>query len=133
MSEQLDVINAYFDLVQSFNVDPTAYAAVLHPEVEQIEFPNLLNRTIQRRSFDDILDNLRAGRELLRDPSFEVQHTHVSADGVVLVEGEWQATTVSDVRALTRGQRLSSQLCLIFEFKDGKIYRQRRYPCYEQF
>lgn len=133
MSEQLDVINAYFDLVQSFNVDPAAYAAVLHPEVEQIEFPNLLNRTIQRRSFDDILDNLRVGRELLRDPSFNVQYTHVSADGVVLVEGEWQATTVSDVRALTRGQRLSSQLCLVFEFKDGKIYRQRRYPCYEQF
>lgn len=133
MNQQLDVINAYFDLVQSLNVDPAAYAAVLHPEVEQIEFPNLLNRTIQRRSFNDILDNLRVGRELLRDPSFEVQRTHISADGTILVEGEWQATTVSDVRSVVRGQRLSSQLCLIFEFKDGKIYRQRRYPCYEQF
>ncbi|WP_375437669.1 nuclear transport factor 2 family protein [uncultured Hymenobacter sp.] len=133
MNESLDVINAYFDLVQSLNVDSAAYAAVLHPEVEQIEFPNSLNKTIQRRSFNDIIDNLRIGRELLRDPSFEVYHTHFGADGSVLVEGLWQATTVSDVRALTRGQRLASHLCLIFEFKDGKIYRQRRYPCFEQF
>jgi hypothetical protein len=29
------------------------------------------------------------------------------------------------------GQRLIAHLCLIFEFKDGLIFRQRRYPCYE--
>ncbi|GGG38816.1 nuclear transport factor 2 family protein [Hymenobacter glacieicola] len=131
MNEQLDVINSYFDLVQAFNTDPAAYAAVLHPEVEQTEFPNLLYRSIQRRSFMDILDNLRVGRELLRDPQFDVQRTQVAPDGSVLVEGLWQATTISDIGPLLRGQRLLGQLCLIFEFKDGKIFRQRRYPCYE--
>lgn len=133
MKEPLDVINFYFSLVQSFSTDPAAYATVLHPEVEQIEYPNLLHRTIQRRSFHDIIDNLRIGRELLHDPSFEVQKTHIGADGTVMIEGLWQATTVSDAAALLRGQRLASQLCLIFEFKDGKIYRQRRYPCFNQF
>ncbi|MBX0291719.1 nuclear transport factor 2 family protein [Hymenobacter sp. HSC-4F20] len=131
MNEQLDTISTYFDLVQAFNTEPAAYAAVLHPEVEQTEYPNLLYKTIQRRSFADILDNLRVGRELLRDPHFEVQRTFTAPDGTVVVEGLWQAVTTSDIGPLLRGQRLQGQLCLIFEFKDGKIYRQRRYPCYE--
>lgn len=132
MNEQLATLKAYFDLVESFSTDPAAYAAVLHPEVEQTEYPNLTTRTIQHRNFTDILDNTRAGRELLRDPSFEVQHTHLGANDSILVEGVWQAIVVSDVRGLVRGQRLRAQLCLVFEFKDGKIYRQRRYPCFDQ-
>jgi ketosteroid isomerase-like protein len=132
MKESLDVINSYFDLVQSFDTNPATYAAVLHPEIEQIEYPNLINKITQYRSFEDIVNNLRVGRELLRDPSFEVHNTQIYADGSVLVEGVWQATAVSDTGALLRGQRLTSHLCLIFEFKDGKIYRQRRYACFEQ-
>ncbi|TGD77822.1 nuclear transport factor 2 family protein [Hymenobacter wooponensis] len=131
MSEHLSVLQTYFDLVQTFSTDTNAYATVLHPDIEQIEYPNLLHKTIQRRSFADIIANLRAGRELLRDPSFEVQHTQTCPDGSVIVEGRWQATTTNDIGLLLRGQRLSAQLCLIFEFQDGKIHRQRRYPCYD--
>ncbi|QJX46647.1 nuclear transport factor 2 family protein [Hymenobacter taeanensis] len=131
MNEHLSVLHTYFDLVQVFSIDETAYAAVLHPDVEQLEFPNLLHKTIQRRSFDDIMANLRAGRELLRDPTFEVHSTQHCPDGSIIVEGRWQAITTNDIGQLLRGQRLSAQLCLIFEFQDGKIYRQRRYPCYD--
>lgn len=133
MSEQLGIINYYFKLVQEFNTDPAAYATVLHPEIEQVEYPNPLYPTLQRRSFHDILSNLRVGRELLRDQSFDVSHTHLCFDGRVIVEGRWEATLVSAVRGLAEGQRIAAQLCLVFEFKDGKIYRQQRYPCFEQF
>jgi ketosteroid isomerase-like protein len=131
MNEHLSVLQTYFDLVQAFSADADAYAAVLHPDIEQIEFPNLLNKTLQRRTFADILANLRAGRELLKDPDFEVHRTQTCPDGTIIVEGRWQATTTNDMNMLLRGQRLSAQLCLIFEFQDGKIYRQRRYPCYD--
>lgn len=130
-SEKLALINTYFDLVQAFSTDPAAYAQVLHPEVEQLEYANGLNKTTQRRSFTDILDNLRVGRELLHSPHFEVYSTLACADDTVVVEGLWEATALSDAGPLVRGQRLASYLCLVFEFKDGKIYRQRRYPCYE--
>ncbi|MBC6991922.1 nuclear transport factor 2 family protein [Hymenobacter sp. BT491] len=132
MDKHLDVLNTYYRLVEAFNSDPTAYREVLHPEVEQIEYPNLIHKTIQHRSFDDILDNLRAGRELLRDPEFIVHSTHVVADGTIIVEGRWQGTVTTDIHGWVRGQIMSSELCLVFEFKDGKIFRQRRYPCYNQ-
>ncbi|WP_324674327.1 nuclear transport factor 2 family protein [Hymenobacter sp. GOD-10R] len=131
MNNPLAILEEYFQLIQNFSVDPAAYATVLHPEVEQVEFPNMFFKTIQRRSFDDIITNVRAGRELLRDPSFEVQHTQFYPDGSVQIEGVWQATLTNDKLPVVRGQRVSAQLCLIFEFKDGKIYRQRRYPCFD--
>ncbi|MBO3270096.1 nuclear transport factor 2 family protein [Hymenobacter defluvii] len=130
-TEPLAVLQAYFDLVQAFSVDTAAYAAVLHPEVEQLEYANDLNKQPVSRSFDEILTNLRAGRELLLDPSFIVHHTHVGSTGTVVVEGRWEATVLHDAGPAVRGQRVASELCLVFEFKDGKIYRQRRYPCYE--
>ncbi|GAB3299319.1 nuclear transport factor 2 family protein [Hymenobacter tenuis] len=131
MSKQLDVITTYFDLVQAFTTDSAAYAAVLHPDVEQTEYPNLLQKTLQKRSFDEMVDNFRLARELLRDPQFEMQKTQHSHDGGVIVEGIWQATATRDIGPLLRGQRIIGQVCLIFEFKDDKIYRQRRYACYD--
>ncbi|MBC6610989.1 nuclear transport factor 2 family protein [Hymenobacter sp. BT507] len=130
-TEPLAVLQHYFDLVQAFNVDAAAYAEVLHPEVEQLEYPNDLHKEPVRRSFEEIITNLRVGRELLVDPDFSVRHTHVGAMDTIVVEGRWEATLLHDAGPVVRGQRVASELCLIFEFKDGKIYRQRRYPCYE--
>ncbi|MBO0360293.1 nuclear transport factor 2 family protein [Hymenobacter sp. BT186] len=132
MKAPLDVVNLYIALVQEFNTDTAAYAELLHPEIEQTEYPNLVYKTIQRRSFDEIIDNIRIGRELLHSQSFDVQHTHTGPDGCVLVEGTWQAVAVNDMASMTRGQQIKAHLCLVFEFKDGKIYRQRRYSGYEQ-
>ncbi|WP_022825041.1 nuclear transport factor 2 family protein [Hymenobacter norwichensis] len=132
MKAPLDVVNSYIALVQDFSTDTAAYAEVLHPEIEQTEYPNLVYKTVQRRSFDEIIDNIRVGRELLHNQSFDVHSAHTNSEGCVLVEGIWQATVVNDMASMTRGQQVKAHLCLVFEFKDGKIYRQRRYSCYEQ-
>lgn len=130
-AEPLAVLQQYFDLVHAFSTDRAAYARVLHPEVEQVEYANGLFKERVSRTFDEILANLRLGRELLQKPSFVVHSTHLGANKTVVVEGRWQATALTDAGAAVRGQRLTSDLCLVFEFKDGKIYRQRRYPCFE--
>ncbi|TGE12616.1 nuclear transport factor 2 family protein [Hymenobacter elongatus] len=133
MHEHLAVIHTYIQLSEALATDPAAYAAVLHPEVIQTEYPNILYKTLQQRTFSDIIDNLRIGRELLHDPQFAVHSTRVCADGSILIEGRWEATITSEIGPLVRGQRLAAQLCLIFELKDGKIFRQRRYPCFDAF
>ncbi|OUJ76109.1 nuclear transport factor 2 family protein [Hymenobacter crusticola] len=133
MSEYLDVITAYFNLAQHLTINSAAYAEVLHPQVEQVEFPNLFNKVVQRRNFEEIIDNLRAGRELLRDTHYELQRIMPSStDASVMIEGRWEATYTNDLGPVTRGQRLGAQICSIFELADGKIYRQRQYICYDQ-
>jgi ketosteroid isomerase-like protein len=133
MSESLHIITTFLSLSESLEIDPAAYAQVLHPDVEQIEYPNLLNRDIQRRSFADILDNIRAGRELLIDPHFELQRAHSCPDGSIVVEAHWRATLTNDIGPLLRGQQLSAQFCMIFELKDDRIVQQRTYNCFDVF
>lgn len=133
MSEHLAVLTTYFNLVDTLETDPAAYEAVLHPEVVQTEYPNALNKTLQERSLTDILDNLRVGRELLQTQQFTIDNTQVCDDGSVRVEGQWRATVASEIGAFARGQNLSAQLCLVFEFKEGRIFRQHRYACFDPF
>lgn len=133
MPTQLPTIIRFLALSEALETDPAAYAQVLHPEVEQIEYPNLLNKTLQRRTFSEILDNIRAGRELLLDPHFELHHTHTGPDGRIVVEAHWHATLANDIGPLLRGQQLSAEFCMIFELRDGKIIQQRTYNCFEPF
>jgi len=133
MSEHLDIITTFLSLSQNLVVDNAAYARVLHPQIEQIEFPNLIHKTTQHRSFEDILDNLRAARELLHDPYFTTQRILACADGSVLVESHWEATITNDIGPLLRGQRIASQICAIYELEDNKIIQHRQYICYDKF
>ncbi|PJJ48318.1 nuclear transport factor 2 family protein [Hymenobacter chitinivorans] len=133
MAEQLQVITNFLSLSESLEIDPASYAEVLHPDVEQVEFPNLLNRSIQRRSFAEILDNIRAGRELLVNPHFELQRAHHCPDGSVVVEAYWRATLTSDIGPLVRGQQLAAQFCMVFELVENKIIKQRTYNCFDPF
>jgi ketosteroid isomerase-like protein len=132
MRNHLDVINSFLSLNNTLSTDPTAFAAVLHPDFEQLEYPNPLNKHVQRRSFDDIIDNMRLGREMLMDMQLELLNTHEANNGSVVVEARWQATSNVEIGPLFRGQHLTSHMCLIFEFLDGKIFRQRSYHCHEQ-
>ncbi|WP_167856879.1 nuclear transport factor 2 family protein [Hymenobacter aquaticus] len=131
--QQLHTVTTFLSLSESLETNPEAYAQVLHPEVEQIEYPNLLNKTIQRRSFEEILDNIRAGRELLLNPHFELQQAHASASGEVIVEARWHATLANDIGPLVRGQLLAAQFCMVFELRDDKIIQQRTYNCFDPF
>ena len=133
MPESLHTIHTFLSLSESLETDPAAYAQVLHPDVEQVEFPNLLNKVIQRRTFAEILDNIRAGRELLINPHFELQQAHSCPDGSIVVEAHWHATITSDIGPLVRGQQLAAQFCMVFELHEGKIIKQRTYNCFEPF
>ncbi|GAA4016406.1 hypothetical protein GCM10022408_32330 [Hymenobacter fastidiosus] len=131
MNDHFTVVKDYLALSQELEVNPAAYVGVLHPDVEQIEYPNLLTRITQHRSFEAILDNVRAGRELLQDARFEQTQLQPGAEGSVLVETYWHATVMDDFSPLVRGSRLAAHLCMVFDFKDDLIVRQRTYRCYE--
>ncbi|WP_167856422.1 nuclear transport factor 2 family protein [Hymenobacter metallicola] len=131
MPEQLNTVTTFLNLSEALEIDPAAYADVLHAEVEQIEYPNLMNRTLQRRSFDDIIEHIRAGRELMVNPRFEMQKAQVCADNSIIVEGYWHATLATDIGSMVRGQKLSAQFCVLFELRDNKIIQQRTYACYD--
>jgi len=133
MSASLDTVKQFLQLAESCVTDHAAYAPVLHPEVEEIEFPNLHNKQGQRRNFDGLIDGIRAGRELLTRQELAGWNFVTSNDNTVVAEIRWRGEMSIRNQRVVPGQILTGHFCRVFELKAGLIFRIRDYYCYEMF
>lgn len=103
-----------------------------HPEVEQVEFPNAVTKTTTMRSLNDLKDASEKGSKLLTKEEYEVKHIF-SIDNTVVLECIWRGTLAIPLGNIPIGGQMIAHFAQIFEFKDGKIFRQRNYDCFEPF
>jgi ketosteroid isomerase-like protein len=129
---KIDQIRRYFALLERFASERAEFEPVLHPEMEQREFPNLLNPKGQRSDQADLLRRAALGKNVLERQNYEITHAVESGDHLV-VEAIWHGKMAIDAGPLKAGQVLQAYFCVVFEFKDSKIYRQRNYDCFEPF
>ncbi|QHT68478.1 nuclear transport factor 2 family protein [Rhodocytophaga rosea] len=132
MNKEIELVKKYFHLVETFHTDSQAYEEILHPNVIQTEYPNLVTPQIKSRSRDGLMNGAKAGKQLLSSQKFEIIGI-LAGPGHLTVELQWHGTVAVDVGPFTKEQQLMAYICTIFEFKDGKIFRQRNYDCYEPF
>jgi ketosteroid isomerase-like protein len=132
MSTKLEVVKNYLSLLEDFSTEPSKYVHVLHPEIEQTEYPNLITPKTKVRNVQMLLEGMAAGKQLLRSQSYEIQNTIESTDHLV-VEVIWKGTVNKDLGPFKESQVLVATFCVVMEFKDGLIYRQRNYDCFEPF
>lgn len=92
-------------------------------DVEQIELPNRLNPTGQKSDLRALLERVERGRALLHEQHYEVINVISSGDSAAL-EARWTGK-------LANGTELRAQFAMFFEFRDGRIARQRNYDCFE--
>jgi ketosteroid isomerase-like protein len=48
-------------------------------------------------------------------------------------EARWEAELAVPVCSLTAGDIMRAHFAMFFEFRDGRIWRQRNYDCFEAF
>jgi ketosteroid isomerase-like protein len=94
-------------------------------DAEQHELPNRLNPNGQTSSLESLLDRVEKGRSLLSAQNYEILNIVASADAVA-VEADWTGT-------LTNGTTMRAHFAIFFEFREGRIARQRNYDCFEPF
>jgi hypothetical protein len=63
---------------------------------------------------------------------YDIQRAYEIGD-TLITEVIWTAVVGVDVGAFKTDQQLKAYFCCVFDFKDGKIYRQRNYDCFERF
>ena len=103
-----------------------------HKEVVQTEFPNgLAKHTISRNLADLEAASLR-NRQVLQKEFYEVVKEYVAGNTVVL-EVVWRGILGMPMAKMKAGTELKGYFVQVFEFKEGKIYRQRNYDCFEPF
>ena len=123
---------AFIHNLVTYATDKEAYANIVHPEVTYFEYPNLIYRNGQVRGASKGFEGVAMGKKLLAEQQYNfVDFTETG--NKLYVEGIWTGTLAIDAGALTKGQQLKAYLCMIVEFKDGKIYSQRNYDCYLPF
>ena len=107
-------------------------AAFFHPDVEQVEFPNRLVVQAAARDLAAVLASAKRGQAVVRRQSFSVANVVVEADRAA-VEATWEPELAVPVGSLKAGDTMRAHFAMFFEFRDGKIRRQRNYDCFEAF
>jgi len=103
-----------------------------HPETEQIEYPNAITKNTAIRTLNDLKQASERGIKILSKEEYEVKHLHSAGDTVIL-ECIWKGTLAIPIGNITAGEKMTAYFAQVFEFKDGKIFRQRNYDCFESF
>jgi SnoaL-like domain len=103
-----------------------------HDEVEQIEYPSMVDPRVGRRGLDGMIAASELGAGMLAFQRYDVNRW-IESEGTVVCQTEWRAELAADAGTLRQGQRLHSYSVLIFTFRDDKIIRQEAYDCYEPF
>ena len=132
MTAKLEVVKKYFSLLEGFATERSSYAEVLHPDIEQIEYPNRITPHTKVRNFEMLLEGMVAGSQLLRSQTYEIQNTIESTDSIV-VEVIWNGTVNKALGPFKENQVVVAIFCVVLEFKNGLIYKQRNYDCFEPF
>ncbi len=129
---RLNQVKKYLDLLAKFEVNESQYKEILHPEFEQREFPNALNKSGQKSTYSEVFKRMNIGKSILSHQSYTID-SFLESPERMYVEAKWNGTMTIDAGPLKKGQSLVAHFCMAFEFKDDLIYRQRNYDCFEPF
>jgi ketosteroid isomerase-like protein len=124
-------VRAYLEAIAA-GATGEALAAWFHPDVEQVEFPNRLVAGGATRDLAAILASAERGQAVVRRQAFSVATVLVHADRAA-VEARWEAELAVPVGSRAAGDVMRAHFAMFFEFRDGKIWRQRNYDCFEAF
>jgi hypothetical protein len=130
MTNKTDQVKRFFQLLQWFTTSENEYKTILHPGIEQTEYPNLMIHTTRHRTFNNLMEGAEAGKKMLAWQRFEPVKFFETTDAVI-AEFTWTGELKVKAGRLKHGQVLKAHICAVFEFKDDKIYRQRNYDCYD--
>ncbi|NCC80903.1 MAG: nuclear transport factor 2 family protein [Clostridia bacterium] len=103
-----------------------------HNDVLQIEYPNLLTKNLTENDLEKIKEGSVKGAQILKSQSYELVNLY-EMDNVVIIEAIWRGTLNIPVGKLNPGDEMKAYFAQFYEFKDGLIYRQRNYDCFETF
>jgi hypothetical protein len=93
------------------------------------EAPHLLAPEGTTRTLEEVLAGADQSNEVVKDQQFIVRRTTCEG-GRVVVEADWSATVLMDLRYWDRGETIRARTSSVFEVSDGLIVSQDSYDCY---
>ncbi|MEO8700527.1 MAG: nuclear transport factor 2 family protein [Kofleriaceae bacterium] len=116
-----EVITAYLEAVESHDLDRVA--GWLHPDVELVEHPNKISPAGMHADKAAMRAAGERGKTLLAKERYAVRS--------MIVEGPRAAVLLVWSGTLPDGRVMTAQICSVIELRDGKVWRQEQYDCFE--
>ena len=128
-SPQLDLVHRFIRAIES-GTHGDALREFLHPDVEQIDYPSLMNPQGGRRGLAEILAASTAGAGMIDEQRYEVRRVVASGDDLV-VQVDWHGTVALPIGTVPVGPRLHSNSVISFGIEGDRIRRVEAYDCYD--
>ena len=96
---------------------------LLHPDVVVTEHPNKLNPKGARYDKAAIRAAGERGAALMASERYEVR--------ALTVEGDRAVAQIAWTGTLNDGRSMHAQICSVIEVRDGTVWRQEQYDCFE--
>lgn len=109
--------------------DGGAIGRFLAADFVLVEAPHLLAVEGSTRTRDQAMAGLDQSGEVVADQKFEIRRTTCEG-GRVVVEADWSARTLMDLRYWDAGETIRARTSSVFEVQDGLIISQDSYDCY---
>ena len=108
------------------------FSKFYHSEVVQIEYPNTVTKNTTTRMLKDLEAAASRGKQVLQKERYDIVNSY-SAGNTVIIEAIYTGTLAIKAGKLKPGDEMKAYFAQFYEFKDGKIFRQRNYDCFEPF
>lgn len=116
-----DVVTAYLAAIEAHRLDEVA--AFQHPELEVIEHPNKLNPAGKRDGLAEVRAAGERGAALMASERYAIR--------ALIAEGDRAAVTMAWTGTLHDGRELRAQICTVIELRDGKVWKQEQFDCFD--
>lgn len=103
-----------------------------HEDIEQIEFPNAVTKNTAIRNLEDLMLASERGKKVMQKEELEIIKSYTLGN-TVIIEALWIGTLAIPIGNLPAGGQMKAYFAQFYEFKDGKIIKQRNYDCFEPF
>jgi len=94
-----------------------------------VEAPHLLAPEGSTRTREQVLAGADHSGGVIANQKFEIRRTTCERGRVVL-EADWSATSLMDLRYWDAGETIRARTSSVFEVRDGRIVSQDSYDCY---
>ena len=123
-----EIVTAYLRAIEAHDLDEVA--RYLHPDVENVEHPNKLLPSGRRYDRAAMQAAGERGKAAMARETYEIRHMIIEGDRAA-VQLVWTGTLAVAAGPLPAGHVIRAQICSIIELRDGKVWRQEQYDCFE--
>lgn len=126
------VVRRYYGVVADLSSDVDDLQPLLAAEARVTEHPNPISPRGAVRDRAETIAGFLAGKNLLREQSFDVHEIVVAGDRAA-ARLTWSGVVGIDAGPLVAGQELIAEIASFLTVRDGQVVEQETFDCYQPF